>query len=209
MTLTVSWHGACIAIMEDKTLEIRRVPQRPANGLLAWQSTVGYISVEHSPDAALMLRALPKADGIRWHATISYGGTTAQVADADTLPKALRDLWIELERVHDIFKTMQDRVRQPALYADNQWIDSDTAATLASLLNVTEAVFGKQWALILVYQAVENPAQRVKARLVAKDNTVQISGSGPSLREACRDLYRNAAPGYFASSGRNIDSLLT
>jgi hypothetical protein len=52
---------------------------------------------------------------------------------------------------------------------------------------------------------VENPNLRVQARLLAKDNSVHIGGRGPTIRDACRDLYRNAAPGYFASSGRQED----
>jgi hypothetical protein len=79
---------------------------------------------------------------------------------------------------------------------------------LESLLEVTGAVFQEGWSLLFVYQAVETPAHRVKARLIAKNDAVQISGQGPTLREACRDLYRHAAPNYFASSGRTVDDSL-
>jgi hypothetical protein len=194
--------------MDNKTIQLRRMPQRPANGLLAWQATVGYISAEYNTDTTLTLKATPGDEATKWHAAISWGDIQAQVADADTLPIALRDLWLELDKTTTVFKTPQDAVRQPALYQEQQWIDGDTARALESLIEVTGGVFQHDWLLMVIYRAVESPAQRVKMRLIAKDSSVQIGGQGPSLREACRDLYRNAAPGYFASSGRTVDAVL-
>lgn len=193
--------------MDNKTVQLPRMPRRPANGLLAWQATVGYISSEYSPDAALTLKAQADATAVTWHASIQWGDIRAGV-DADTLAHALRDLWPALEKVHEVFKTVTDRVRQPIHYQEHQWLDDDTTRALDSLIDVTAGVFQQDWALVIVYQALENPAQRVKMRLLAKADSVQIGGQGPSLREACRDLYRNAAPGYFASSGRTVDSAL-
>jgi hypothetical protein len=184
------------------------MPQRPANGLLAWQATVGYISTEYSADAALTLKVQPGESAPRWNATMSWGATQSQVENSASLPNALRDLWIALDKATPVFKTPEDAVRQPALYKDNQWIDADTARALDSLIEVTSAVFPQDWLLMIIYRAVEVPAQRVKMRLIAKNSTVQMGGQGPSLREACRDLYRNAAPGYFASSGRTVDAVL-
>ncbi len=194
--------------MNDKTIEVRRLPQRPSNGLLAWQATVGYITSDIAGDALLMMRAQPREGAVGWYASIGWTGITTQSVERDTLPHVLRDLWVQLESVHPVYTVAEDRVRQPAFYAENQWLDSDTSRAVESLLEVTASVFQAGWALVFVYQAVDSPSQRVKARLVAKQDTVQISGQGPTLREACRDLYRHAAPNYFASSGRAVDESL-
>lgn len=193
---------------DNKTVRIKRLPQRPSNGLLAWQATVGYITSELSADAALMMRVQPRDGGLRWFASVGWAGIPTQAVEGDMLAHVLRDLWTALEKVHTVFKNEVDRVRQPAAYKDDQWLDTDTHRALESLLEVTGAVFQEGWSLLFVYQAVETPAHRVKARLIAKGDAVQISGQGPTLREACRDLYRHAAPNYFASSGRAVDETL-
>jgi hypothetical protein len=110
-----------------------------------------------------------------------------------------------VEHEHQIFKTLEAASRRPSNYPADRWVDEDTLTTLNRLIAVTESVFEQQWMLIVVYQAVENPNLRVQARLLAKDNTIHIGGRGPTIRDACRDLYRNAAPDYFASSGRQED----
>jgi hypothetical protein len=193
---------------DNKTIQIRRLPQRPANGLLAWQATIGFITSEISPDAALMMRVQPREDKLGWSASVAWTGLPAQSSEGESLAQVLRELWVKLEQVHTIFTTVEDRVRQPAHYQDHQWLDADTSRALDSLIDLTGAVFHHQWSLLFVYQSVDSPSQRVKARLLAKEDTVQISGQGPTLREACRDLYRHAAPNYFASSGRTVDDSL-
>jgi hypothetical protein len=193
---------------DNKTIQIRRMPQRPPNGLLAWQATIGYITQELSADAVLMLRVQPREQGVGWYASVGWAGIPTQAIEGDTLPQVLRELWLQLAKVHAVFKTEEERVRQPVLYPENAWLDADTHRALDSLIELTSAVFSGEWSLIFFYQAVDSPSHRVKARLIAKDNTVQISGQGPTLREACRDLYRHAAPNYFASSGRIVDDSL-
>jgi hypothetical protein len=193
---------------DNKTIQVKRMPQRPPNGLLAWQATIGYISSEYSADAALTMRAQPRDGSVFWHGSVGWTGISTQSIEGDTLPRVLSELWLALEKAHPIYKTAEDRVRQPNSYRDDQWLDPDTSRALQSLLDITEAVFHEGWSLLFVYQAVETPAHRVKARLIAKHDAVQISGQGPTLREACRDLYRHAAPDYFASSGRAVDESL-
>lgn len=194
--------------MNNKTMQLPRFPKRPANGLLAWQATVGFINLAHGQDVMLTLRALPKGSQIVWQGSIAWDQVTAQVDETESLAVCLRDLWPVLERAYAVFPTALDAVRAPVNYADHEWIDGDTLATLERLIEITQLVFHADWSLVIVYQPVDNPAQRVKMRLIARDSSVTVGGQGPSLREACRDLYRNAAPEYFHSSGRLADGLL-
>jgi hypothetical protein len=193
--------------MNDKTVQLPRMPKRSPTGLLAWQATVGFISQVYSQDVALMLHAYPVDGDVRWRAGIAWGQVQAQIDAAVTLAAALRDLWPALERVFTVFDNPLDAVRAPTGYADNAWVDADSARTLAALTELSQAVFPGDWALVIVYQAVENPGQRVKLRLLARNQSVQVSGQGPSVREACRDVYRNAAPEYFHSSGKLAQGL--
>lgn len=192
--------------MDDNTIITRPLPKRPETGLQAWLATIGYLGTEYSPDAMLTLRAVPNGSGaFLWSGAASWGQENITVQECNTLADVLRDLWKAVEREHKIFKTLEAASRRPANYPPDRWVDEETKTTLERLLAVTELVFEQQWMLIIVYQAVENPNLRVQARLLAKDNSVHIGGRGPTIRDACRDLYRNAAPDYFASSGRQYD----
>ena len=192
--------------MDDNTIITRPLPKRPETGLLAWLATIGYLGTEYSPDAMLTIRAVPNGgDAFLWSGAVSWGQENITIQDCHTLADVLRDLWKSVEREHKIFKTLESASRRPANYPPDRWVDEDTKTTLERLLAVTESVFEQQWMLIIVYQAVENPNLRVQARLLAKDNSVHIGGRGTTIRDACRDLYRNAAPDYFASSGRQYD----
>jgi hypothetical protein len=194
------------ADMDDNTIITRPLPKRPDTGLLAWLATIGYLGIEYSPDAMLTIRVMPDgANGVLWSSAVSWAQETVSVQDCAALGDSLRDLWKVVEREHKVFKTLEAATKRPANYPEDRWIDADTQAALEHLIEVTSIVFEQQWMLIVVYQAVENPNLRVQARLLARDNTVHIGGSGPTILDACRDLYRNAAPGYFASSGRQFD----
>jgi len=194
--------------MDNKTRRLPRLPKRPENGLLAWQATVGFISMIYSPDATLTIKVQPENGKRMWQASIEFGGRHQSVTERASMAEALRDLWLKLEANFTVFPSPVDEVRKPANFADDKWLDADTARTLDALIDLTQNVFDQDWRLMIVYQAVETPSQRVKMRLFARDNAVVIGGQGPSLREACRSLYRNAAPQYFLSAGGMVDDAL-
>lgn len=180
------------------------LPKRPPTGLQAWLATIGYISAEYSADAALTIRAVPAVEErIGWAAEATWGHNRESVDNQPTLHSALRELWKLVERNHVIFKSMEAATRRPANYRDDDWLDTDTRAMLDRLIMVTRAACGDNWRLMIIYQALDNPDLRVQARLMAKDR--QVGGRAPSIREACRDLYRNAAP-VFANAGQPFDS---
>ena len=195
-------------IMNNQTRRLPRLPKRPENGLLAWQATVGFISMVYSPDATLTIKVRPEANRHVWESSIAFGGRHEDVTGRANLAEALRDLWLELEGKFEVFPSPNEAVRKPANYADDKWIDTDTARTLDALIDLTASVFTDDWRLMIVYQALDTPSQRVKVRLFARDNEVAIGGQGPSLREACRSLYRNAAPQYFLNAGRLVGDAL-
>jgi hypothetical protein len=188
---------------EHDTAHSVPLPRRPITGLQAWLATIGYISAEYSADATLTMRASPSAEGRAvWSAETSWGHNRESLQDMPSLPGALRELWKLVERNHVIFKSLEAATRRPANYSDAEWMDADTRTTLDRLVTVTNAACGDNWRLIIVYQALDNPDLRVQARLMAKGK--QIGGRASSIREACRDLYRNAAP-VFANAGQPFD----
>lgn len=192
----------------DDTLFTRPMPKRPENGLLAWQATIGYISSQYSLDALLTLQAYPLESGaVAWAAAASWGQNRESVEGAAVLPAALRDLWSEVNRHHIIFETREAILKRPANYDDHEWIDAETAAILNRLLHVANVVYGADWRSLMIYQPVESQSARFQARLLALDDTVQIGGQGASLRDACQDLYRNAAPYFVAHSGQSLADL--
>lgn len=194
--------------MSDETLHVRPTPKRPENGLLAWQATIGYISAEHSPDAVLSLYAYPVQDVVAWAAAVMWGQNRVVLRDLPDLPAVLKSLWWDLSKQHKIFKSMDAAAKAPANYPDHQWIDAPTQAALDRLIQITHAAFEDDWMLTLVYQPISDPNSRVQADLLARNQTVTISGKGASIRDACRDLYRSAAPGIFAVAGKPRDEIL-
>ncbi|MDZ4765728.1 MAG: hypothetical protein SGI73_14350 [Chloroflexota bacterium] len=190
----------------DDTLYSQPLPKRPDTGLQAWLATIGYLSAEYSPDALLTLRIAPSERGAAWSLACAWGQQREHVEAKPDFPAALRELWAVLAANHDIHKTPEAAYKSPAHYKDHQWVDAPTSETLERLIDVTTAAFKSDWALIIVYQASEKPTMRVQARLVAHDNQIRSGGRGASIRDACRDLYRNAAPGVFASAGQPFDS---
>ncbi len=188
--------------MSDDTIHTRPSGwRRPKTGLAAWEATVGYISAEHSPDAQLTFRAYPSGDTQAWAAAVTWAGFKEEVTDRTTIAEALRDLWLQVEQVHAIFKTAEDAARRPADYSDLQWLEADTRDAIERLLWVSRVVFDEDWVLIVVYQPSDNPQMRVQMRLLARENTVSISGRGPSMRDACTQLYRNATPYFSGAKG--------
>lgn len=182
------------------TIISRPLPKRPENGLLAWLATIGYISTEYSPDATLTLRAAPAEDGtVLWGAGAAWAQANEQVSDLPNVGRALSDLWKAVEAKYRIYKTLEAATKRPALYAEADWIDTDTEDTLRWLCALAATAFEDDWALILIYRPVETQDIRAQARLIARANTVQIGGSAATLRDACITLYRHAAPNHFTS----------
>jgi hypothetical protein len=181
-------------------------PKRPLNGLLAWQATIGYISLQYSPDALLKLQVYPLPEGARWSASASWGQQEEQVRDLLSLPAALRDLWQEVDQHHHIFQSEEDAVRGPVDYEEHQWVDPRTHETLTRLIRVTQAVFPNDWQLIVAYQPIETSSTRVQARLLARNSKLQVGGRGPTVRDACHDLYTNAAPLYANAAAKREES---
>lgn len=186
----------------DTTIPRRPLPQRPRLGWQAWEATLGYMSLHHSPDALLKLQIYPLGGHSGWAASLSWAGFSEHVRDRESFGEALDDLWREVNNNHVIFLTSEAAVRQPASYHSDEWLDPRTQEALDRLIRVTRAVFENDWLLLLIYQPVEHPEARVQLRLLARDNTVRVGGRGPSLREACAELYRNAARYYSAALNR-------
>jgi hypothetical protein len=185
--------------MPDDTLPTRpdALGGRPRTGLAAWESTIGYIANEHSPDVLLTVKALPDGDGSVWSAMLEWGPHREIVEGQPTFPAALRELWGVIERAHVIFKDKAASVRKPFGYTEFDWLDADTKSALERLAWVTQVVFREGWSLIIIYQPTDDPTNRVQMRLLARDGEVLIGGRGPSIEDAASKLYRNATP-YFS-----------
>lgn len=180
--------------MTDDTLRTPPPMKRPETGFLAWQATIGYISVEHSPDALLALDAYPMDSGdVGWKAAASWGRFSEEVQDMPSLAEALRTLWRVVDRHHTIFKSVEAAARRPVNYGDEEWLDVDSSDILNKLIQLTYRAFGSDWRIVIVYQPVENPGTRVQARIIARNEVANSGGRGATLREACQLLYRNAA----------------
>jgi len=185
--------------MPDETLPTRPdvFGGRPRTGLAAWESTIGYISQEHSPDVLLTVKALPNGDGSVWSAKLEWGPHRESADNQPTFPAALRELWTVVERAHVIFKDKAEAVRKPAGYTEFDWLDADTKGALERLAWVTQVVFREAWSLLIIYQPTDDPTNRVQMRLLARDGDVHIGGRGASIEGAASKLYRNATP-YFS-----------
>jgi len=171
-----------------------KLPPRPETGFGAWQATLGYISTHHSPDARLILYIYPKGNQVLWAGRAAWGPVVEEYVDAPGLPIVLSKLWRRVEHFHTVFETPADMVRRPVGYIKTEWVDLPTQDILHRILWTVRLAFLEDWYMMIVYQAVENPAMRVHMRLISRSNQVVVGGRGPSLLEAGRDLFRNAAP---------------
>lgn len=191
---------------EDKTRPRPVLPLRPKYGWLAWESTVGYIALQHAPDALLQIEIYPLKEVISWSASLTWGQNQEAVAERVSFGAVLSDLWREIETNHPLLlQTPEARARRPVQYDEDSWLDDATFAVFSRLVGVTETAFRGDWRIIIMYQPVENPNARVQARLLANQGEVQIGGRGPSLREACRMVFRNAAVSYKAYASRETE----
>lgn len=176
----------------DDTLREFPAPNRPEYGLLAWQATIGYISQEYSPDAMLTIRVTANAQAaLVWSAAATWGNISEAVADLSDLGAALAALWREVDRQHNIFKSLEAAAKRPVNYTE--WLDAETQRILNRIIHAAQAAFGTDWRLVIVYQPVANASGRVQMRLIAKCESVNTGARGGSLAEAGHALYRNAA----------------
>lgn len=178
----------------DETISNRPFPPRPELGWDAWTSTVGYIATQHSPDAVLTLQAYGADSHMFWGATLRWGVNNEVMSDFPNYASALAALWQEIERQHVIFKSGEAAIRRPVNYADDKWLDAQSDETLIRLVRTVEKVFKDDWQVMLLYRPVESPENRIQARLLAENNTIQRAGRAGTLREACRTLLHNALP---------------
>lgn len=187
---------------------------RPVTGLLAWQSTVGYISQHHLPDARLTMRIVPQDRHLLWSATLAWGHHRETVLNRATLAAALADLWWVVGQYVVIFRSEGDQVLSPAHYEQAEWLDIPTQEIFQRLLWMTMTAFQTRWHLVVLYQPVEATQRRIQMRLLvrppraaqedeqAAHYDVVVGAWGASLMEACRTLYRNAAPHFLMQTTR-------
>lgn len=179
----------------ETTTSVPIVPRRPETGLQAWIATVGHIGAEHSPDVVLSLRV----DASGWGAELAWAHEHERVTGRASAADVLRDLWREVALRHRLLRTQTAMLRQPAGYEAGEWLDAETADALRRLLAVTGTAFDRDWLIMFIYRPVSTPELRAQARLLARANSVQVGGSGATLRDACLELYRHAAPVFFSA----------
>lgn len=182
--------------MNDSTKSERPLPKRPQWGWMAWEATVGYIAKHHSPDAMLKIEIYPGEYIIGWAASLSWGTIIEEVRDKTSLADVLSSLWRRIEQNHDLLQTMEAAVRRPANYEDNHWLDEKTYEAFSRLVSTTDTIFQGDWMVVVMYRPIEEAKHRLNTRLLAENNSINRGGHGPTLRDACRDLYHKAIPIY-------------
>lgn len=190
----------------NETVASRPLPKRPEYGLLAWQATMGYLHTQYKLDAVLTVHVYGLDDGVGWSAEADWGRNHEAVADCPSLPHALRDLWKQVASQHVIFETKEALIKRPANYSENEWLDSVTQEVLEHLVRTTAAIFPADWRITLVYRPVESPDMRWRVQL--KADKLLMTEQQVTLRDACRSLYRHAAPEFAARTGNHFDDLV-
>lgn len=169
-------------------------PRRPDTGWEAWQLTLGYISQRHSPDALLKVQISPDVQGgMCWSSTLSWGQHQETISCKPSFGVCLRELWQQIDHFHTIFENDVDAIRRPAEYDDMDWLDMDTQEVLHRLIWMTTMSFKDEWSMVMVYEPKEDVTTRVRVRMLALNNLVQVGGAGSTLKNATRNLFRNAA----------------
>jgi hypothetical protein len=163
---------------------------------LAWEATVGYIHQHHSPDATLKLEIYPMDYIMGWAASLSWSDWQESVRDQQSFADSLNKLWHQVDQNHDLIDSLEMAVRRPINYGDDEWLDELTYEAFSRLVNTTDTIFMGDWQIIILYRPVESPNNRVQTRLIADRTVVNRGGNGPTLRDACRHLFHNAAPIY-------------
>ncbi len=189
------------------TLNARPMPQRPANGLLAWEATIGYLRLQYRLDARLTLQAMADAGLVTWSAYAVWGQNTEQVTSKSSLPSALRDLWSEVDRKHVIFESREAMLRRPANYKDDEWLDRSTQILFDQMIDLFHIAFANTWTLMIIYEPVEIADVRFQARLGADNGGLSLLGQGATLQAACRDLLRVTAQTHIQRRARQTKPL--
>lgn len=172
------------------------IPRRPSYGWSAWEATAGYMSVHHNPDVTLSVtvRVASETMQANWSSQIKWGGRSVSCDQKMSLAKALGHLWLEVKNNYRIYKEGDESaIRQPINYKDSEWLDSRTDQLIHRIIHVNRSVFGTDWHMVIIYQPIDNPKMRVQARMIARNQEIQIGGQGATLLDACRRLYTNAA----------------
>jgi hypothetical protein len=175
------------------TLNARPMPQRPANGLLAWEATIGYLRLQYRLDARLTLQVAAEANLVQWSGYAVWGQNTEQVTGKPSLPAVLSDLWSEVDRKHVIFESREAMIRRPSNYKDDEWLDRTTQIVFDQLLDLFHIAFSSAWLLTIIYEPVEIADVRFQARLSVENDGLNLLGQGATLQSACRDLLRVTA----------------
>ncbi len=190
---------------KPQTVRKRPLPKRPQTGWMAWTATLGYISRAHSPDALLQFQVLAQANGqLIWDASISWEKKHESVHACDSLAEAFSELWQTVSQSHDIFQSPEDAIRQPAYYADDEWLDERTQTLLNRLIALCTTAFADDWSLMGVYQPVADTQKRVQMRLMVEQYQIHVGGRGATLQEACRQLYTHVAQTYSLRLGPTV-----
>ncbi|MBA3871381.1 MAG: hypothetical protein H0X30_19740 [Anaerolineae bacterium] len=184
------------------TLNARPMPQRPANGLLAWEATIGYLRLQYHLDARLTLQAMANANLVTWNAYAVWGQNTEQVSEKLSMEAALRDLWSQVDHKHVIFESREAMLRRPVNYKDNEWLDGATETILRQMLDVFHIAYVYSWTLTVIYEPVEIADVRFQARLSVDKDGLNLLGQGATLRAACRDLLRVTAQNHIQRRAR-------
>lgn len=175
------------------TLNARPMPQRPANGLLAWEATIGYLRLQYRLDASLTLQAVAAGDTIAWNAYAVWGQNTEQVTGKKSMPTALRDLWTLVDGKHVIFESREAMLRRPSNYGDDEWLDAITRTLFNQMIELFQLACAPAWTLTIIYEPVEMADVRFQARLTTERDSLNMLGQGATLQAACRDLLRITA----------------
>ncbi len=175
------------------TLNARPMPQRPANGLLAWEATIGYLRLQYHLDANLTLQGVASGSLITWSAYAVWGQNAEQVTGKVSMAGALRDLWKQIDSKHVIFESREAMLRRPSNYGDDEWLDPITRTVFNQMLELLHIAYGSSWTLTVIYEPVEIADVRFQARLVTEKDDYNLLGQGATLQAACRDLLRVTA----------------
>lgn len=170
--------------------------RRPRWGWLAWEMTVGYISRQHSPDAALKLEIYPLQHHVSWAATLSWQDQQETVRDQISLADTLSNLWMRVDQFSGLTFGSDALARIPAKYGEEEWLDQASYTALSMLVNTTDTFFSGDWSIVIVYRPIEVSEKRLTARLIAQEISVNRGASAATLRDVCRTLYLNTLPDF-------------
>ncbi len=189
------------------TLNSRPMPQRPANGLLAWEATIGYLRLQYRLDARLTVQAMMDSGFITWSAYAVWGQNTEQVTGKPTFASALRDLWAQVDHNHVIFESREAMIRRPSNYKDDEWLDQATQIVFDQMVGLLQIALGNTWKLTIIYEPVEVADVRFHMRVITGDDGFNLMGQGATMQAACRDLLRVTAQAHIQRRARQKPNL--